>query len=259
MPGSKAQVCALLRRSKTKESLCLGKIIDRNMSNNSLNNSYNSSWGNEKIGKLWIHCKDLLENGKRPLLPASTFYSNWNGTEKDLAIMAGKILKYLKFQSMWVLRVDFVHDLSAPGMFSVKNNNAKILVHKKYNNNSTACAAILAHEITHLVLNSKHCREENELENERFTDFAAVYLGLGILVLNGKYSSRDKPKKTSFISFLIDLLITPLKAAEEEYSFGYWEIDQYHTIFTGYLLRNNLDWDNISLYIKKGTKYAGLS
>lgn len=236
------------------------------MSNNSLNNLYDPSWGNAKIGKLWVYCKDLLENGKRPLLPASTFYTNWNGTAKDLAIMAGKILKYLKFQSMWALRVDFTHDLDVPGMFTIKNSNAKIVIQRKYKNNSTACAAILAHEITHLILNHRRCREEGDYENERFTDFATVYMGLGTLVLNGKYISNYGEGSsiiTSFFQYTLYLFSFGLVAKNPynkvENNFGYWNEDQYYTIFTGHLLRNNLNWDNISLYIKKGTKYAGLS
>lgn len=215
-----------------------------------------SNW----LGKLWVNAKDLLENGKHPLLPAPTFYSNWHGTVKDLAMMASKILKYLKFRSPWVLRVDFTYDIDSPGLFTAKDGNAKILVHGKYKNNSTACAAILAHELSHLILNSRNCREENELENEKFTDFATVYLGLGVLVLNGKHKSHTIDI-TSTMTFVIGLfagfLSNPIIKAEN--SFGYFKEHDYYTLFVGYLIKNNLDWDNVSQYIKKGTKYAGLS
>lgn len=225
-----------------------------------MNDLYDSTWGNAKLGKLWIHAKDLLENGKQPLLPAPSFYSNWNGTIKDLASMASKILKYLKYKPPWILRVDFSYDIDAPGLFILKDGSAKIIVHGKYKRNSTACAAILAHELTHLVLNSKNCREEEELENERFTDFATVYLGLGVLVLNGKHRSHtiDFISVLTFVvGFLVGFFSNPIKKAEN--SFGYFEEHDYYTLFVGYLIKNNLDWDNVSQYIKKGTKYAGLS
>ena len=41
---------------------------------------YTKEYGDEKIGKLWLYAKDLIESGKRPLLPAESFYLNWNGT-----------------------------------------------------------------------------------------------------------------------------------------------------------------------------------
>lgn len=238
---------------------------------------YDSSWGGAKLGKLWIHAKDLLENGKQPLLPAPTFYSNWNSTVKDLASMTSKILKYLKFKSPWILRVDFSYDINAPGLFTVKDGKARIVIHGKYKNNSSACAAILAHELTHLILNSRKCREEDELENEKFTDFASAYFGLGILVLNGKHRHRVFDTQSIVTVSILGLILTfsfgfvgilfafvvglllYIFSEKPEVRFGYWNDDDYHMIFIGYLVINNLDWDNVSQYVKKGTKYAGLS
>jgi hypothetical protein len=58
--------------------------------------------------------------------------------------------------------------------------------------------AILAHELTHYYLFNKEISLPDENENERFTDLATVYLGLGKLTLNGydtiswKINRKDK-------------------------------------------------------------------
>lgn len=258
------------------------------MKNTSARQVYTKEYGDGKIGKLWLHAKDLLENGKRPLLPTTSFYSNWSGTTKELAAMCKKILNYLKFKPPCCLRVNFVNDIKSPGQFEFHNSNAKITVNEQFQYDSTACAAILAHEIIHLVLNQRGCCEEDIYENEKFTDFASVYFGLGILVLNGKdITFKSSSSQVIFkilgiflaifmtiaflenpteIYFLIPLFAgfylifsKPDKDVKIENNFGYWGAGQYYTIFTGYLLRNNLDWDNVAQYIKKGTEYAGLS
>lgn len=93
---------------------------------------YEAKWGKEKLGKLWIYAKDLLENGKRPLLPASSFYTNWDSSAKDLASMTSKILRYLKFKSPTEIRVDFSNKINSPGLFILKDSKTKILVNSKY-------------------------------------------------------------------------------------------------------------------------------
>jgi hypothetical protein len=47
--------------------------------------------------------------------------------------------------------------------------------------------AVLAHELTHHFLAVKGINLPDELENEKLTDLATVYLGLGKLTLNGYY------------------------------------------------------------------------
>ena len=235
------------------------------MSNNIVSERYDANWGKVKLGKLWIYTKDLLENGKRPLLPARSFYSNWNGTTKELAVMSKKLLTYLKFKSPYTLRVNFSKDIESPGQFTFKNSNAKITISKQFQKNSTACAAILAHEICHLVLLTRGIKEDDELENEKFTDFATVYFGLGILVLNGKEISY-KPDAVSLVQSLLGILGLVFAGfgfisnpfTKHEYSFGYWKEDQYYIIFLGYVFRNSLDLEKISPYIKKNLGYAGV-
>lgn len=52
-------------------------------------------------------------------------------------------------------------------------------------------AAVLAHEITHSFLNSRGIHLPDEPENERLTDLASIFLGLGKLVLNGKQEKKS--------------------------------------------------------------------
>lgn len=226
---------------------------------------YEASWGKDKLNKLRLYASDLLENGKRPLLPAQSFYSNWDDSAKDLANMTSKILKYLKFKPLLELHVDFSKEIDSPGLFILKDSKTKILVNSKYKNNSTACAAILAHEICHLVLNSQGIRENDVYENELLTDYATVYLGMGVLVLNGKYISKKIEGKSllnSILGFLaifftgMGFISNPITTTEN--SFGYWGINQYYTIFLGYTLINNINLDIFSPYIKEGIQYSGI-
>ena len=224
-----------------------------------INVQYNSSWGEVKIGKLWVETKDLLENGKRPLLPSKSFYENWTGTIDDLHLMTNKILKYLDFQSPIRIDIEFDSQMKSPGVFRIKNSIGKIKVNSKHKENSRVCAAVLAHEICHLILAIRHTEEENVYENERLTDFVTVYFGLGVLVLNGKHIRSE----TSFKSLLISvfgILSLVLGGAgfwrdptqKVKYSFGYWSPEEYRKIFDEYIVRNNLPIYKIEPYICKG-------
>lgn len=69
--------------------------------------------------------------------------------------------------------------------------------------------AILAHELTHHVLANKNIGYPNVEENERFTDFATVFLGLGKLTLNGYEPiewSISKLDKTSTYTYQVGYL-----------------------------------------------------
>lgn len=219
---------------------------------------YNTSWGDVKLGKLWIGTSDLLKNGKRPLLPAKSFYSDWNSTAKDLALMTKKILNYLKFSHPYILRVNFSDSLKSPGIFQMKGGSAKITINNKYKKDAVACAAILAHEICHLILMSRDIRENDDYENERLTDFASVFFGLGILILNGKkeVNKTDPIQLIGSILGFLSLIFTGAGflskpgGTTQTTSFGYWNPDEYKKIFIDYTERNNLNYSNFSKYLR---------
>lgn len=218
---------------------------------------YDPNWGDSKIGKLWINAKDLLENGRRPLLPSPSFYEASEDSEKDLALMAGRIIKYLKFKNPYTLRVAFSNNLESPGNFILRNMNAKITINSKYSNNSKVCAAILAHEICHLVLVTRNLTEENEFENERLTDFSSVYFGLGLLILNGKQviHKTDTASLIASIAGFLSLIflgagfLSKPASTTIETSFGYWRVEEYKRIFHEYLQKNNIYRRDISVYL----------
>lgn len=230
----------------------LGTIVDKK---DIYVGPYDKEWGNKIIGLLWLKSRDTLENGKNPLIPTSDFYGKWNNSRHDLALVAGKILCYLKYKPKSTLKVDFMKKLDCPGYITMKNNSSRIVVHSFYKNNPVTCSAILAHEICHLILNERGIREEDNFINEQLTDFCTIYYGLGILVLNGKSNIKKNSfgqlikDMISIIAYVISLGSIKGYMFSGNKIFGYWNSNDYYEIFKGYLLTNKLDWSLISKYL----------
>ncbi|MDI7259046.1 MAG: hypothetical protein QME90_03885 [Thermodesulfobacteriota bacterium] len=72
-----------------------------------------------------------------------------------------------------------------PGFYRANTLHNEIEIIRKPMFTLKHILGILAHESTHNYLNYRGIREEDELENEILTDVAAVYLGLGTLLLEG--------------------------------------------------------------------------
>jgi DNA-directed RNA polymerase subunit RPC12/RpoP len=64
-------------------------------------------------------------------------------------------------------------------------------------------ARILAHEATHHILNMANIHAESDIENEMFTDVAAVFLGFGKLMLTG--AAEEPP----------DMISVPITKSDE--------------------------------------------
>jgi hypothetical protein len=72
------------------------------------------------------------------------------------------------------------------GLYKVLSSfHREIQLTKKFRFNLENILGILAHEYSHNYLYFYKIREEDEIENEILTDVAAVYLGLGSLLLKG--------------------------------------------------------------------------
>ena len=86
--------------------------------------------------------------------------------------------------------VSLEHDYSVndepPGLIYYDGpNRSRIRVCITNKHSSLIMGAILAHELTHYYLFDRGIILPEEAENERFTDLATAYLGLGKLTLNG--------------------------------------------------------------------------
>lgn len=81
---------------------------------------------------------------------------------------------------------DFTNDKTAPGFIRYNgpyHSRIELNITNKYS--PFVMGAILAHELTHYYLGTKNIWLTNTEENERMTDLATAYLGLGKLTLNG--------------------------------------------------------------------------
>jgi hypothetical protein len=81
---------------------------------------------------------------------------------------------------------DYSSDSENPGFITYDGpHRSRIKIGFINKHSPYVMGAILAHELTHHFLFNKNIGYPDVTENERFTDFATVYLGLGKLTLNG--------------------------------------------------------------------------
>jgi hypothetical protein len=81
---------------------------------------------------------------------------------------------------------DFTSDEEIPGLIKyVGPHHSRIKLGATNKHSPFVLGAILAHELTHHFLLNKGVVYDDINENERLTDLATVYLGLGKLTLNG--------------------------------------------------------------------------
>lgn len=115
---------------------------------------------NEAMGMLANHI----------IAPSSPRIEEWDGPADPLTTMDH----------------DWSKHQGTPGMIHYEGpfrSRIKIAITNKHT--PYIMGAILAHELTHHFLANKRLGYPDEAENERFTDFATVFLGLGKLTLNG--------------------------------------------------------------------------
>lgn len=80
------------------------------------------------------------------------------------------------------LTLSFDPSLKSPGIIE---GGSRIVIRNENARNANGMGAILAHEVAHAVMHQKWQFPSMYLDNERLTDFCAVYLGFGKLMLNG--------------------------------------------------------------------------
>jgi hypothetical protein len=81
---------------------------------------------------------------------------------------------------------DWTKDKTPPGMIRYKGpNHSRIEINITNKHSPYIMGAILAHELTHHFLDSKGIRHSDIEKNEKLTDLATAYIGLGKLTING--------------------------------------------------------------------------
>lgn len=202
------------------------------------------NWVDQKIGYLYLNLKNELERTRYPLFPLRNFYSEWSANDFSLSVMAQRILSYLN-EPMGNLTVSFRSDLGdTPGRFTVEGDREFIFVNSKYRGDPYAVGAILAHEIMHLYLMSrKNVVLKNKAENELLTDLGTIYLGLGVLVINGM------SYKSNWFLTVIGLFAGVLYINEQKLTFGYFDPYQYAFYLKEYFKINNIQLKEVAKYI----------
>jgi len=155
-----------------------------------------------KLGLLSFYLNKEINATRKPFLPDKNFYQNLSSDNSSLRSMSNIILNYLN-EPIDALQTHFVTNNSghvitqngntiplqlndAPGVYTKIKGEDTILMDQKYIKDSKKVVAILAHEIMHYYLISRHnIIMTDKMENELLTDVATIYFGLGILVVNG--------------------------------------------------------------------------
>lgn len=174
-----------------------------------------------KIAKL----EDLFKARKHKgefFLPDSRFYS------LDLNGMAEAIFDWIGLETKDKISISYADDFEELGLKDVaglyKENEGVhyIFLNSKKVHNPFQVGAVLAHELMHYILMGvcNYMLEDN-LQNEKFTDIATVFTGLGVIVTNGFEFSSGWARTIGalmlgFISFNVQSLY-----------FGYYKPKQY--------------------------------
>ncbi|MFW5891759.1 MAG: hypothetical protein ACOCUI_06030, partial [bacterium] len=80
----------------------------------------------------------------------------------------------------------------AGNIYSKNIFNSKIHLNSEFMDKPIILGAIIAHEITHHILLEKGLKYGNGEENEKFTDVACNFFGMGKLLLNGYSKSKNR-------------------------------------------------------------------
>lgn len=201
-------------------------------------------WVGEKMGYLYLRLQKEMNKTRHPFFPDKNFYSCWSGNNTDLMVMAKTILSYLD-ESVGNLSVFFVNNLGeTPGTFSVSGGIEMIAINEKHKNDPYSAVAVLSHEIMHLYLMSRRrIFLPDEQENELLTDVATIYLGLGVLVINGMMF------RSNWFITIVALFFGVFYVNTAQSSFGYFKSYQYIKYFKDYLVKNNITNGEVGHYI----------
>lgn len=152
----------------------------------------NRRWVDEKWEMLALKLRgfDRATPGLREFFfePTTVMYEKLqSGNEGNLQAVASSMAAYLGIIAVPTVRYDWglkmepeVAGQIRGGIYVPHIQIPFFYVGKKY-----SLGGILAHEMTHALLLSRGISLQDSADNEQFTDTAAVYVGLGKLLLNG--------------------------------------------------------------------------
>ncbi len=129
-------------------------------------------------------CKAVLR--RDAFEPVDTFYAKLaEGDEDDLQLAVAEIAQYLELVSPPVVHYDWGIKMEPEVAGRIKPSSYIIQIPFAYVGKRFALGGIIAHEMTHAFLFNREILLEDPQENEVFTDLAAIFIGLGKLVING--------------------------------------------------------------------------
>ena len=153
----------------------------------------------------------MISNDDRPYhnsqffqqIPSSLLNSNWL-TVKNVELAVSELVSQTRrriqgieipFSEPRVIFTDKLPD-GEPGHIEFGWNETIVRIHPKFVENPFALAAILCHELAHLVLDHNGIRKSTRNENERLTDFFVFKAGQGLIYLQGVLDLTEEENKT---------------------------------------------------------------
>lgn len=194
---------------------------------------------------------------------------NFKNTSDNHAIdsIANKIADFLGLPNKIHVNIDDLSTGIAGSIRPTSDYNVTINLSKRSLKMRDAVLGILAHELTHQYLFSRgiDLSHKSILDNELLTDIAAIYLGLGNLILNGhrnekkEYNNKQEIThkmeigyvKTHYLGFVYKIICNMRNIPETVYnkqlssqSKIYIAQAMNHNDFSPYLKQNFYDADN---------------
>src|SRR5260370_396445 len=149
----------------------------------------NIEWIDNKFDMLCAVLSDFEPNHDNFFYePTKEFYLKLSsGEERDLTNVITDISHHYNIKKTPSINYDWSlkMDLDTAGLIDISTANYSIKIPFYYVGKPLPLGSIIAHELTHAFLFSKGIFLENIEENELFTDFTCIYIGLVKLLLNG--------------------------------------------------------------------------
>jgi hypothetical protein len=152
----------------------------------------NKAWIDDKLKILTLQLGDFnvasIDSHKFFFEPTEDVYKKLaSGDENDLRYVTSSIAAHLRIISTLTVRYDWGLKMEPEVAGQIRSDYflAYIQIPFFYVGKKYSLGGILAHELTHHLLHSRHIALADSNENEFFTDLTAVFVGLGKLLLNG--------------------------------------------------------------------------